>query len=61
MCFQSFDNFCVIEYAYNYITVVLNQSNQEFLNDVHVIIFTKKESCSIRVSSSQHYYDGFNG
>lgn len=42
MCFQSFDNFCVIEYAYNYITVVLNQSNQEFLNDVHVIIFKKK-------------------
>lgn len=42
MCFQSFDNFYVIEYAYNYITVVLNQSNQEFLNDVHVIIFKKK-------------------
>lgn len=40
--FQSFDNFSVIEYAYNYITVVLNQSNQEFLNDVHVIIFKKK-------------------
>lgn len=40
--FQSFDNFCVIEYAYNYITVVLNQSNQEFLNDVHVIILKKK-------------------
>lgn len=43
--FQSFDiffYFCVIEYAYNYITVVLNQSNQEFLNDVHVIIFKKK-------------------
>lgn len=43
MCFSIIWQFLtVIEYAYNYITVVLNQSNQEFLNDVHLIIFKKK-------------------